>query len=408
MNENTKENVRKPTRYTGVYQLESTHRRYDGKPDICFYITYKQPDGKKVWEKLGWRCEKMTAALANDIRSDRIQHIRLGEEAIPVQRRKESGMTFGAAWDIFDSKWLPNLKTAKTERMFYRVYLKPALEKKTLAAITPMELESMKTRLLTKGLAPASVRLIMGNIRRVFNKLIEWDLYTGANPMEKVKLPKADNARDRFLTADEAHTLLAAVKKRSLLWHDISLISLHTGMRLSEITGLRSQDVDLKNKVIHPDGKTGKRSIPMNDVIFETISGAVEKNTDSVLLFPSQKGTQIAAYTGTNSFARAVADAKLNPPNVDTRHKVVFHTLRHTYCSWLAMEGVPLYVIGEMVGHKSSEMTKRYSHLCPDKRNQTVNLVQGIFSKGTAAETTKLPLLRKRNSNEKTRKSKKR
>jgi integrase len=394
MDKKLKENPMKASKFRGVYQLESTHRRYDGKPDLCFYITYKQPDGKKVWEKLGWRSEKMTASLANDIRSDRMQQIRLGEAAIPIQRRKESEMTFGAAWDIFDSKWLPNLKTADTERMYYRTYLKPAFENKTLAAITPMELEGMKTRLLSKGLAPASVRLIMGDIRRVYNKLIEWDLYSGLNPMAKVKLPKVDNARDRFLTADEAHTLLAAVKKRSLLWHDISLISLHTGMRLSEILALRSQDVDLKNKVIHLDGKTGKRSIPMNDVIFETLSDAVEKRQDSALLFPSQKGTQLASYSATSSFARAVADAKLNPPNVDRRHKVVFHTLRHTYCSWLAMEGVPLYVIGEMVGHKSPDMTKRYSHLCPDKRSQTVNLVQGIFAKGKATETEKLSIKR--------------
>ncbi|MDR1125008.1 MAG: tyrosine-type recombinase/integrase, partial [Deltaproteobacteria bacterium] len=54
-------------------------------------------------------------------------------------------------------------------------------------------------------------------------------------------------------------------------------------MRLSEILALRSQDVDLKNKVIHLDGKTGKRSIPMNDVIFETLSDAVEKRQDSAL-----------------------------------------------------------------------------------------------------------------------------
>ena len=378
----------------GVYQLESTLKRFDGKPDLCFYITYKQPDGKKIWEKLGWRSEKITAALAYDIRADRMQQIRLGESAVPIQKRKESGMTFGAAWAIFDEKWLPNLKTAPTERMYYRTYLKPVLENKTLSAITPMELEGMKTGLLAKGLAPASVRLIMGNIRRVYNKLIEWDLYTGANPMAKVKLPKADNARDRFLTADEAQTLLAAVKKRSLLWHDISLISLHTGMRLSEILGLRSQDVDLKNKVIHLDGKTGRRSIPVNELVFETLSNAVEKRKDSSLLFPNQKGMQLASYSATSSFARAVADAKLNPPNVDRRHKVVFHTLRHTYCSWLAMEGVPLYVIGEMVGHKSPDMTKRYSHLCPDKRSQTVNLVQGIFAKGKAAETEKLPIKR--------------
>jgi integrase len=212
--------------------------------------------------------------------------------------------------------------------------------------------------------------------------------------MAKVKMPKVDNARDRFLTPDEAQTLLAAVKKRSPLWHDISLTSLHTGMRLSEVLSLRPQDVDLPNKFIHPDGKTGKRSIPMNDILFETIARVVEDRKGEVLLFPGTNGQQLGSDSAGSSFARAVADAKLNPPNVDRRHKVVFHTLRHTYCSWLATEGVPLYVIGEMVGHSSMEMTKRYSHLCPDKRNQTVNVVQSMFAKGQATETEKLPMKR--------------
>ena len=389
MSEKKSENVRKPTKFPGVYQLESTQKRYDGKPDLCFYITYKLPSGKKVWEKVGWRSEKLTAGLASDIRADRMQQLRLGEAAVPVQRRKESGLTFGEAWAIFDEKWLPNLKRADMERKFYTTYLKPALGNKPLHMITPLELEDLKNSLLKKGLAPASVKLIVGNVRRVYNKMFEWDLYSGPKPMDKVKLPKVDNARDRFLTADEAQTLLAAVKKRSQLWHDVSLISLNTGMRLSEILGLRSQDVDLKNRVLHLDGKTGRRSIAVNDLVHDTLQRVIEDQNGSEFLFPSKKGTQLGSDSATNSFARAVADAGLNPPNVDRRHKVVFHTLRHTYCSWLAMEGVPLYVIGEMVGHSSPDMTKRYSHLCPDKKTQTVNLVQGIFASGTATETEK-------------------
>ncbi|MDR3362608.1 MAG: site-specific integrase [Desulfovibrio sp.] len=384
-----------PTKHMGVYQREGEARRHDGKPDTCFYITYKQPNGKKVWEKIGWRSEKMTAALAAEIRAGRMQQIRFEEAAVPIQmRRKETGMTFGEAWAIFDEKWLPNLKRPEMERQFYNLYLAPVLKDKPLKDITPLELEDLKTSLLAKGLAAASVRLIIGNVRRVYNKMTEWDLYSGPKPMDKVKMPKVDNARDRFLTADEAQTLLAAVAKRSPLWHDISLTSLHTGMRLSEVLGLRPQDVSLKSRLIHLNGKTGRRSIPMNDTLFEMFERVVAEKKDSPLLFPNTKGMQMGADSATNSFARAVADAKLNPPNVDRRHKVVFHTLRHTYCSWLAMEGVPLYVIGEMVGHSSMEMTKRYSHLCPDKKNQTVNLIQGIFAKGTAEETEKLPLKR--------------
>ena len=389
MSEKKTENVRKPTKFMGVYQLESTQKRYDGKADLCFYITYKLPNGKKVWEKIGWRSEKMTAALAYDIRADRMQQLRLGEAAVPIQKRKEAGMTFGEAWAIFDEKWLPNLKRADMERKFYTTYLKPVLENKPLHMITPLELEDLKNSLLKKGLAPASVKLIVGNVRRVYNKMYEWDLYSGPKPMDRVKLPKVDNARDRFLTADEAQTLLAAVKRRSQLWYDVSLISLNTGMRLSEILGLRPQDVDLKNRVLHLEGKTGRRSIAINDLVHETLERVVEGKSGSEFLFPSRKGTQLGSDSANNSFARAVADAGLNPPNVDRRHKVVFHTLRHTYCSWLAMEGVPLYVIGEMVGHSSPDMTKRYSHLCPDKKSQTVTLVQGIFAKGQATETVK-------------------
>ena len=72
MSEKTTPNKMIPTKNQGVYQREGDDRTYDGKPDHCFYISDKQPDGKKVWEKIGWRSEKMTAGLAADIRADRM------------------------------------------------------------------------------------------------------------------------------------------------------------------------------------------------------------------------------------------------------------------------------------------------------------------------------------------------
>ena len=55
------------------------------------------------------------------------------------------------------------------------------------------------------------------------------------------------------------------------------------------------------------------------------------------------------------------------------------------------MAGVPLYVIGETVGHSTPQMTKRYSHLCPEKKHQSVDLIAQVFSTGTVKETEKLP-----------------
>ena len=393
--------ARKPTKFMGVYQLESAVKRFDGKPDLCFYITYKTPDGKKVWEKVGWFSEKMRANLAADIRADRLQEIRLGEtaslkqRAIEKEKEKEAGMTFGEAWAIFDEKWLPNIKRPRAERDRYKNYVKPLFENRPLKSITTLELEDFKASLLKKGLAAASIRLIIGDIRRTYNKMEEWELYSGPMPVRKVKLPKVDNARDRFLTADEAQTLLAAVKKRSAVWYDIAFIALNTGMRLSEILGLRRQDVDMANCIIYLDGKTGKRAVPMNTMVHSVLKESLARH-DQKLVFPGKNGQQMGAESATKSFSRAIVDAKLNPDNVDRRHKVVFHTLRHTFCSWLAIEGKPLNLIGEMVGHATTQMTKRYAHLCPDKKKQTVSVIEEVFSTGKATAVEKVPLPRRK------------
>ena len=106
---------------------------------------------------------------------------------------------------------------------------------------------------------------------------------------------------------------------------------------------------------------------------------------DSELLFPSKKGNAAPFHSATNSFARAVADAGLNPPNVDRRHKVV--SSRHWW-KLAGNGGRPLHVIGEMVGHSSPDMTSARPRA--RQKSQTVNLVRGIFFQGgQATETVK-------------------
>ena len=62
-----------------------------------------------------------------------------------------------------------------------------------------------------------------------------------------------------------------------------------------------------------------------------------------------------------------IVDRLFNQNIDDPREKVVFHTCRHTYASWLVMAGVDLYTVKELMGHDTIEMTMRYAHLAPNK-----------------------------------------
>jgi site-specific recombinase XerD len=59
-------------------------------------------------------------------------------------------------------------------------------------------------------------------------------------------------------------------------------------------------------------------------------------------------------------------DAMFNEGVEDTRQRVYFHTLRHTFASWLVQRGVDLYKVKELMGHEDIKMTMRYAHLAPE------------------------------------------
>ena len=73
---------------------------------------------------------------------------------------------------------------------------------------------------------------------------------------------------------------------------------------------------------------------------------------------------------------RVVAALGFNNGVTDPRQKVVFHTLRHTFASWLVEQSVDLYSVKELMGHSTLAMTERYSHLSPDKLRRAVKTLE--------------------------------
>lgn len=365
---------REKTRLVGVYKRTSDTRRHDGKPDVCYDITYKDRTGKKVWEKVGWASEGYTLSTAAAKRAKRIREDRDGEDSLA----RGQSMTYAAAWEVFKDRWLPTLSRPDEEKSRYRLYIEPIFADKPLNRITTAELEDFKRGLQEKGLADATVRHILGDIRKMYRKMAAWGMYKGPMPMMNLSLPKPDNARMRYLTPDEAKSLMDALKPRSLTWWRIAMISMHAGLRLGEALSLRGRDINFNDGTIHVlDAKNGTRMAHITKTLDAVLREALPKNPAD-LLFVNASGRAMRASDTSKTFARVVKDLELNKGVTDRRQQVVFHTLRHTFCSWMAIRGVPLYTIGELAGHATMEMTKRYSHLCPDAKKTALNEVDDM------------------------------
>ena len=82
------------------------------------------------------------------------------------------------------------------------------------------------------------------------------------------------------------------------------------------------------------------------------------------LLFPTADGKKRVQVS--RAFMKCVSQLGFNDGVTDSRQRVVFHTLRHTFASWLVQKGVPLHTVAELMGYKSIAMTQRYAHLSPD------------------------------------------
>lgn len=180
----------------------------------------------------------------------------------------------------------------------------------------------------------------------------------GYNTAElNIKIKQKGNKRIRYLTQEEADKLIHNSGKLRLLL----ILALSTGMRRGEIFNLRWQDVDFNAKLIHIEkSKNGeRRSIPISDTLFTEFEKETEKKSDEKIInIPSWQ------YQFTNL------------KNKCEIKNFRFHDLRHTFASWLAIKGVSLYTIKELLGHKSIEMTQRYAHLSPDSRFSAVNLIK--------------------------------
>jgi integrase len=280
--------------------------------------------------------------------------------------------------DLFNDHYVPFVtaegkKSVQQEKYLYKNWIKSELGWRPVKDISPLDIERIKHR-VGKKRSERTTQYVLAVIRRVFNFAIQRDLVDCQNPTRKVKFPSPDNARVRFFTKEQAQELIDTLRPKSTQLAEMTEVSLYSGLRWGEVAGLLWADVDTNQGTLFVRDPKNKhsRTVPMPKRLVDLFL-AKESGNPGEMVFPSKKKGQSTWVSKT--IKRTLDEMGVNVGITDPRQKLSFHSCRHSFCSWLAMEGVPLHVIGELAGHRSLKMVQRYSHLAPQTMRAAVALL---------------------------------
>lgn len=230
---------------------------------------------------------------------------------------------------------------------------------------------------------PATIKFYLASLSMAYNAAVkEWG-WVDENPIYKVSMPKVDNGRVRFLSKDEREKLLEVCSKSTNPYlYSVVMLALCTGMRWTEVTGLKWREIDTQKNVIRLETTKNKerRAIPMAPpAIAEVKKMQKRRMLGSPYVFPRADGQ--APMEIRKHWEKAVRDAKLD--------NFTFHDLRHTAASYLAMSGATLTEISHILGHKTLQMVKRYSHLSEQHTAKVLNRMASVHLKEETKKSKK-------------------
>lgn len=202
------------------------------------------------------------------------------------------------------------------------------------------------------------------------------------SPIDRVEhMPRVQKTRVRFLLEDEASRILTVTPEH---YTAAVALGLFAGLRLGEVAQLRvGVDVDLEHGIVHVQGREGwvpkyrkNRAVPISTALRPYLDAHVAGLPEGTLyLFPGRSEDEPAGNTTISGIFRTVV--KNAEVSIATRAEAVtFHTLRHTFASWLVMAGADVFTVARLMGHTSSKQVEEtYAHLSPEHRHATVELL---------------------------------
>lgn len=337
--------------------------------------TYKDKTGRWRW-RATFRGKRYSGSspkgnntrdVAKQLERETIDAVRAGREMGPAPKVKDFAKVF-LEHQIKRTKKL----TQGTQGATIRKHVIPHIGELRLDKVTTAELDRLT------ALWPLSAKTInvrMSHVRRMLSLACEWGLIAKVPKFTWLKIPKDT---PRFLSEAEAARLLEHAAPQ---WRSMILVGLRTGLRIGELRGLEWADVDIRRMRIQvrrtdpgrPDYEAtipkggGERPVPLTPEAAAVLE-EMRPRAKGPLVWPGKGPGRPRSEKGC---WRGIVTAAKHAGVPDCG----WHTLRHTYASWLVMRAVPLRVIQRYLGHASITHTERYANLTPDFGHDSVAML---------------------------------
>jgi len=318
-----------------------------------WYVVDERPDGKRTWT---------TTKQKNRRAAERV----LIEYENRMQTRDDAPFLTHFTDEILQ---YTEATFARKTMKLYRDALRALTDHVgdiPISMITTRDVDRYKSARVRR-VKPITVNKELSTLKAAFNTAIRWG-YIEANPFVGVTRLRIPESPPAFFTRDEFRRVEEETRGHWL--HDLIVMAVSTGMRAGELTNLTWPHVDLDRRVLRVANsatfqtKTGRsRIIPLNAHACLLLAERRERGEAYVL---TMRGRQIGKNWISSAFKKVIR-------RLDMREELHFHSLRHTFASWLVQDGVSLYQVGRLLGHSTARTTEVYAHLQPETMHDVVD-----------------------------------
>jgi integrase len=313
-----------------------------------YWIRYTDQHGKLHREKVGPFLEQAKAAVQK--RRSEIRELRF----FPDKLRQRPALFGEIAKGFLETRRANRDWKHDEDRLGL---LLESLKDVPITEMMPGHLEDTLADLAEKNRwAPATYNRYRAILSGVFRYAIRRGK-AQTNPVRATKHRKENNARVRYLSADEEARLMTVIRQRWPEREAEVLTALHSGMRRSEQYrtaqvpdgGLKWEHINFRASIIRlPESKNHRpREIPINSILRKAL-----------LSVPRTASPHVFDGTDPGKWFRKACRLV----GIENFH---WHDLRHSFASRLAMAGVPIRTIADLMGHTQVQTTVRYAHLAP-------------------------------------------